>query len=110
MQKPNPSALILWAAVCIVALLLLLFMVPGKNSGAHLRFTPIAELKPLVYNDLQSSVLDNAGDDNAYVTASGTKYHLSPDCSALKRSKSIKKVSMDSVQQSHSPCSLCVDT
>ncbi len=111
MQVQKQSKLRLWiAAIFVPILLLLLSMLPDKNSNAHLQFTPLSKLEPLVYTELNSPLAGMAAvADSAYTTVNGTKYHLSSDCSALKRSKNVQQSDMASAQRKYAPCALCVD-
>ncbi len=51
---------------------------------------------------------DTSLDPTVYVTNSGTKYHLSPDCSALKRAKEVIGTPRSAaIEDGKEPCSIC---
>ena len=50
-------------------------------------------------------------DPVVYVTESGTKYHISPDCSALKRAKSVIGTPRSEAEKSGKElCALCAES
>ncbi len=102
------SACILLVFALAIGAVLWLGIREGQTVSLKTHGIELDEKEP--WNDVATKPQPE-DDTIVYVTEQGTKYHVSKDCSSLKRSKTVIGTPLKTAKRSgKDPCSLCCET